>query len=155
MDPIEILIDEHKDIVRLLKVLSKASENVESGSTVDVDVFEKAIDFIRNFADKCHHFKEEGGLFTLLEEKGMPRNGGPIGMMLQEHDIGRNYVKGMSNALNRYKAGDKTQSKELVRNASEYINLLSNHIMKEENILYPMGNRFISEQDRKTLSKKF
>ncbi len=155
MGPIEVLMEEHRVIERMLRIMSEASGQIEAGKEVDVDLFEKTIDFIRNFADRCHHLKEENILYVLIEQRGIPKEGGPIGMMLQEHDIGRDYVRGMDEALRRYKAGDRSQAMVISRNAVGYINLLSQHIMKEDNILYPMGNRVMSDADRKTLLEKF
>jgi hemerythrin-like domain-containing protein len=154
MDPTETLMHEHRVIERMLRVLTIASQKAENDS-LDTDLFEKAIDFIRTFADKCHHSKEEGELFPLFVMKGIPNEGGPIGMMLKEHDIGRSYVKAMEQALLKYGDGDQSQSKVVSQNAQEYINLLSQHIQKEDNILYPMGNRALSDSDRETLNKKF
>lgn len=154
MDPIETLMHEHRVIERMLKILEKASEKAEKGE-IDKDLYSKAIDFIRTFADKCHHAKEEGELFPLIEQKGIPKEGGPIGMMLHEHNIGREYVAGMDQGLKAYINGDTTQTNVISRNSLEYVNLLSNHIQKEDNILYPMGNRVLSDNDRESLANRF
>jgi hemerythrin-like domain-containing protein len=61
--------------------------------------WKKALDFIRHFADECHHFKEEQVLFPAMEEHGIPKEGGPIGMMLIEHEEGRGYVRDMAAAI--------------------------------------------------------
>lgn len=153
MDPIEVLMAEHRCIERMLKVLTVVAEQVEV--EVDFDSFEKAIDFIQNFSDKFHHAKEEGEFFPLIESKGIPKESGPIAMMLQEHDIGRNYVKGLVDSLSKYKEGDKSQSTAISSNAQGFVNLLAEHIMKEDNILYPMGNQVISDQDRSSLIQRF
>jgi len=155
MDPIESLMHEHRMIERLMNVLNESMRRIEAGAEVDVDLFEKAIDFIKNFADRCHHMKEEGELFVIFAQKGIPDQGGPIGMMLNEHHIGRDYVRGMEEGLRRHKSGDRSQAQVLVQNARGYINLLSQHIMKEDNILYPMGNRLLSNADRKKLISRF
>ncbi len=99
MRPQEILMEEHKAILRLLEVLKKISANLQNGNSVGVGAMEQAIDFIRTFADKCHHAKEEYVLFKFMEERGMPRYGGPIGVMLMEHDQGRSYVSKMAEAV--------------------------------------------------------
>ena len=146
---------EHRLVERMLNILNEASRKIAAGGDVDVDLFEKAIDFIKTFADRCHHMKEEGELFPTIEQKGIPKEGGPIGMMLHEHSIGRGYVRGMEEALRRYKAGDKSQAQVLVQNARGYANLLAQHIMKEDNILYPMANRVLNDADRKKLDSQF
>lgn len=154
MDPTETLMQEHRLIERMLKVLMVAAEQAKVVE-VDIETFEIAIDFIRNYSDKFHHAKEEGELFPLIEKKGIQKDNGPIGAMLKEHDIGRNYVKGMEDSLSKYKAGDKSQGSEIARNAFDFIDLLAEHIMKEDNHLYPMGNRVISDQERISLALKF
>ncbi len=146
---------EHRLVERMVNILNEASRRIESGGEVDVDLFEKAVDFIKTFTDRCHHMKEEGELFPAIEQKGIPKEGGPIGMMLHEHDIGRGYVRGMEEALRKYKPGDRMQAATLVQNARGYANLLAQHIMKEDNILYPMANRVLNEADRKKLVSEF
>jgi len=153
--PIEVLMDEHRLIERMLKVITTASNRLNSGKEVDMSVFERAVDFIRTFADRCHHRKEEDTLFPTFERRGIPRYGGPIGVMLQEHEMGRRYVRGMVEALEKYKAGDRSQGKVIAENALSYVGLLAQHIPKEENILYPMGDRFITDEDRRRLLERF
>ncbi len=151
MDSLDILMEEHRLIERVMKILTVAAEQIE----VDYETFEKIIDFIRNYADKFHHAKEEGELFPLIENKGIPKNGGPIGMMLHEHDQGRNYVKSMEDSLIKYKEGDKSQSNVISRNALDFVDLLEAHIRKEDNILYPMSSRVLSNQDKISLAQRF
>lgn len=139
--PTQILKDEHRVIERVLAVLRRAAGRLESGEKVDPSVFERAIDFVRNFADRYHHAKEEDALFTTLAAHGIPAQQGPIGVMLMEHDQGRAHVRGMAEALERYKAGDDSARAALAEHARGYADLLSAHIYKEDNILYPMGDR--------------
>ena len=73
-------------------VLSVSAFRVEKGQDIPKDFFPRAVDFIRNFADRTHHGKEEDNLFPALEQHGMPRQGGPVGVMLDEHDQGRGLV---------------------------------------------------------------
>lgn len=116
MKPTDELKDEHKVILRMLKILEKAAQNLEEGKEVKPEGFKKAVDFIRNFADRCHHGKEEDTLFPMMEKYGIPREGGPLGVMLYEHTLGRNYVKGMAEALEKYEKGDRSSIKKLVEN---------------------------------------
>ncbi len=154
MRPTEILMEEHKAILRLLDVLRKISANLQNGNTVSVDTMEKAVDFIRTFADKCHHAKEEYVLFKFMEEHGMPRHGGPVGVMLMEHDQGRNYVSGMAEAVKEMKKGNDA-GKKYIENALNFAELLSQHIHKEDNILYPMAEEMMEEGDEEKLLMEF
>lgn len=155
MRPTEILMDEHKAILRLLEVLRKFAENLNNGSSVSVDAMEKAVDFIRNFADRCHHAKEEYVLFKFMEERGMPRYGGPVGVMLMEHDQGRGYVSKMAEAVEEIRKGKSEASKKYAENALNFAELLSQHIHKEDNILYPMSEQMYEEGDEERLLEEF
>ncbi len=149
------LMDEHRIIERMLAVLRRAAAKVEAGEQVDPSVFERAISFIRNFADGYHHAKEERALFTTMAAHGIPQQQGPIGVMLAEHEEGRAHVRGMAEALDKYAKGDKSAGLVLARHARGYADLLSAHIYKEDNILYPMGERVMPESAQKTLVEDY
>lgn len=85
----------------------------------------------------------------------MPRQGGPIGVMLYEHTQGRDYVRGMAEAVSAYRAGDAKAASRFAENARGYVPLLSQHIYKEDNILYPMADRFLSPQKQAELLEEF
>src|SRR5512137_1052010 len=106
MKPTEQLKEEHREIELMLKILEKACKKLESGEKVSPEHLEKIVEFIRVFVDKCHHAKEEDQLFPAMEEAGIPKQGGPIGVMLLEHDMGRESVREMSEVLRKYKSGD-------------------------------------------------
>jgi len=151
----ENLREEHQVILRMIKVLIVASDKLEKCDDVSLDVFKKAVDFIHTFADRCHHEKEQDTLFPALGERGVPRHGGPIAVMLMEHEQGRQSVKGLAEALTKYEGGDKTAKSAIVENARGYADLLDRHIYKEDNILYPMGDKVLSESDNRELLEKF
>jgi hemerythrin-like domain-containing protein len=151
----ENLKEEHQVILRMIKVLLVASDKLEKGETVSVDVFKKAVDFVRTFADRCHHAKEEDTLFPVLERRGILRHRGPIAVMLMEHEQGRLFVKGLNQAVEKYEKGDKAAKNAIVENARGYADLLDQHIYKEDNILYPMGDKVLSEADNRELLEKF
>jgi hemerythrin-like domain-containing protein len=137
----EVLKEEHRVIEKVLNALDAFTLKLERGEEVNAEVLEKSVDFIRNFADKYHHGKEEDRLFTLMTQQGFPKDSGPIAVMLQEHDLGRSFVKAMDNAIKRYKNGDISSKKDIIENAREYTNLLRQHIYKEDNALYPLADK--------------
>lgn len=151
----EQLVEEHNVIERLLAVLQATATKLERGDDLAPEVLERELDIIRNFADRCHHRKEEGSLFPLMEKHGIPREGGPIGVMLIEHDKGREYVRQMIDAVRSYAAGDKVAGRDFAAAARAYAQLLSQHIYKENNILYPMANRVLGRQEHKELTERF
>jgi hemerythrin-like domain-containing protein len=155
MPATDSLKEEHRVIERMLHILNVAAERLDKGEDVAPRVFETAGDFIRTFADRGHHGKEEDCLFPLLEQRGIPRQGGPIEVMLAEHEEGRRFVRGMLEALERYKAGDREARSALAQHARGYTSLLSDHIPKEDNILYPMGEMHLTSADQTRLQEMF
>jgi len=150
----DVLTAEHRGIERMLRILEAAAAKVERGEKVPVEAFSDAVDFVRGFADGCHHAKEEKTLFPLLEQRGIPRQG-PIGVMLSEHEAGRRYVGQMAASLEGYARGDAAATRTLTENAREYIALLRQHIMKEDNVLFPMSDRVLTGDDQKGLVERF
>jgi hemerythrin-like domain-containing protein len=143
MQATDILSSEHRVIERVIAVLSTAANRLEAGETVRPGFFLEAATFIKGFADGCHHAKEEGVLFQMMADSGMPVQGGPIGVMLYEHEQGRAFTKGMREAAEKLQAGDASAGPNVVANARGYAALLTQHIHKEDNILFPMANRVI------------
>ena len=143
-DPVQELMDEHRVIEKVLTALTAAAEQ-----EVPLEFYERVVDFIVKFADGCHHSKEEDRLFPLLEARGIPRDGGPIGCMCEEHDIGRSHVKRMRESI-------EAEDRASLRRASlEYVALLRGHIQKEDQVLFPMGLTALSEKDLKDLKTTF
>ena len=155
MSATDELRTEHRAIERMLAVLEEASNRLEHGQRVRPDVFRRAVDFVRNFADRCHHGKEEQNLFPRMEARGVPREGGPIGVMLFEHDQGRAYVGAIAGAIDAYEADGQSAGPVIVENARGYVGLLRQHIMKEENVLFPMADRVLSPADQAELEQRF
>lgn len=151
----EQLMEEHRAIETMLNILENVCQRLETGKAVDAEHLEHILEFIRIFADRCHHGKEEDLLFPAMEKAGIPREGGPIGVMLIEHVQGRNYVRGMGEAVSRYKAGEVKAASDFIANARGYIALLRQHINKEDNILYRMADMHLSESKQQELLEQF
>ena len=97
--PTELLKCEHETILRVIGVLNRLVARCQQGQSFDEIPLRKCVEFFRLFADACHHAKEEDLLFPLLEAKGIPREGGPIGVMLHEHQLARQHTRAMADAL--------------------------------------------------------
>lgn len=150
--PTQILSDEHRIIERVLDAvqrltLAPARQNLQR--------WQKALDFIRHFADQCHHCKEEQVLFPALEAHGIPTEGGPVGMMLQEHEEARSLVRAMMDALARIEAGDDSAEAGLFDSAGQYLRLLREHIQKEDEVLFRMADEVIPADEQKRLLQEF
>ena len=149
MKATEILMAEHEVIKRVITSLETASGKLEKGENLAPVFFTDAADFIKGFADGCHHVKEEQVLFKTMSDHGLPAQSGPIGVMLYEHEQGRKYTRGMREAALKLAAGDASARAEVIRNARGYAALLRQHIEKENNVLFPMADQVIplAEQD--------
>ena len=155
MKPTEMLRQDHRQIERRLAALSGLCDRLDAGQGVPVADLEDAVEFIRTFADKKHHGKEEDLLFPALAEAGLPREGGPVAVMLAEHEMGRQFVRALAAAVPAYKGGDKSATAAIVDNARGYISLLTQHIYKEDNILFPMADSALSPQKQEELAAAF
>ncbi len=148
------LKSEHRLIEQVLNALERQLEQLGVGK-FDAEFFEQALDFFANFADGCHHYKEEVALFPSMERRGMPRESGPIGVMLQEHDWGRACLAGIRQNLEGARAGS-SQSMEAIReHAGDYIDLLRQHISKEDNVLFRMAEQVLPPEEVEVLWKEF
>ncbi|HEX7594656.1 MAG TPA: hemerythrin domain-containing protein [Anaerolineae bacterium] len=155
MKATQVLRDEHEGILAMLAVVEAAAYRLRDGKNIPPDLMTKAVDFFRNFADKCHHGKEEKQLFPALVEHGIPKEGGPVGVMLEEHDQGRALVRGMKDAADKFAAGDMTAKPALVSNALAYVKLLREHIDKENGVLFPMADGALNDREQGELYDAF
>jgi hemerythrin-like domain-containing protein len=108
-----------------------------------------AVDFFRTVADGCHDLKEEQFFFPSLEVRGWPREQGPTGQMFKEHRLGREYLEGMSRAIQENHAGSFREA------AGNYIVLLREHIATEDNVLFPMADGTLTPRDEQWLMEQF
>lgn len=139
------LVNEHKLILRMIALLERNAARTAAGSYSNWQFYLDGIDFIRNYADRFHHAKEEDVLFEALIKNGMPRENSPIAAMLMEHDQGRAHVRAMEAAAVDALAGKTADLASLSENALAYVELLREHIAKEDGILYPLAERVVAD----------
>lgn len=151
MKSVERLVKEHDLIERGLDLLERSVSLIESGQHLPDGFPRWAPGFFAQFADKCHHAKEEDLFFPLLKERGIPEEGGPIGVMLHEHDIGRDCVRRMREASE----ADEFDAAIFAFAAKEFVPLLRQHIFKENNVLFQMAGDVMSESDDADMDAKF
>jgi hemerythrin-like domain-containing protein len=151
----EILRREHDAILRMLDATDEVIRRLDAGGAVEPGMLNGLLEFFRLFADQCHHGKEEDLLFPKLEQKGMPREAGPIGVMLLEHDQGRAFVRQMGQAAGEFAQGKAGASARWTAAAAGYAALLREHIYKENNILFVMAERMLTPEEQQELSEQF
>lgn len=148
--PRDILMAEHRVIESVLDAVGRM---VESGD-VDAGFLQLAVDFFRNFADGCHHAKEEDALFPALERAGIPRLGGPVGVMLDEHQEGRRLLAEIMDNLEAA-SGDSWAAGKVRSAAAGYVHLLRQHILKEDNVLFVMADQVLTPDAQRGVLEKF
>ncbi|MDD4142954.1 MAG: hemerythrin domain-containing protein [Bacteroidales bacterium] len=146
---IQDLRKEHDAILYVLRILGKMMQSDNSNSETLLRYYGEVVYFLKIFADKCHHGKEENYLFKELINKGIPNEGGPVGVMLHEHDQGREYIAQMSRSF------DENNIEGFNNAAILYSDLLRQHIEKENNVLFMIADRVINEQEQNRLFEQF
>jgi hemerythrin-like domain-containing protein len=148
---IDALMHEHEAILFSLGILQKMVDKARSDAAWNTKDAGELVSFLKEFADGCHHGKEEGILFPAMEKAGILNEGGPIGVMLHEHALGRDRIRGMKAALEGAGTRDEVTNDRIAREtfareADGYIELLRQHIEKENKILFPLGEKALSPQ---------
>lgn len=139
------LRQDHDVIEKVLKALEATVSLFKEGKEMPMEILKDTLDFVTNFIDRCHHSKEENGLFPALNERGLPKEQGPIAVMLMEHEQGRKLANMLKDAIDRY-ANDPNAKKDIISIAENYIALLTQHIWKENNILFNLADSILSDK---------
>ncbi len=140
----ELLMDDHTMHEKVFAAIEKAFSRPVPPPA---DLVAWAAEYISEYLEKCHNRKEEEHLFPLMEARGIPKHGGPLAVMLMEHDRQRALVEEIRTLAGTYVAGDAAPLDRLREVLDEYIALCKDHFWKENDILYPMAMRVMSPQD--------
>jgi hemerythrin-like domain-containing protein len=151
----QLLRDEHQLILRMIALVEQNTALLEQGKFRNWQFFLDAVDFIRTYADRFHHAKEEDVLFVALVDNGMPAKQSPIEAMQMEHDQGRAFVRALEAAAEKALAGELGQLPLIAENARGYAELLRGHIDKEDSILYPLAERVLPEEMRSNMQQAY
>lgn len=143
------LRDEHQVILRVLDCFELALRAAAPSAAalparLDRQVFAPFLEFFQGFADRCHHCKEEDRLFPCLEQCGMPRDQGPIAVMIHEHQVGRSHIRAIADALSAADAGDADAVARVLEHSRRFLEGLRHHIMKEDHVLFEMADQIVA-----------
>lgn len=136
---IEDLSEEHRVIERLLASLLRVTAKAAVGDGVTKSAIRAHVELFAALLDALHHGREEEILFASLIDMGLPRQHGPVAVMLHEHQLGRELVGKLSRIANSVGFLSQSELSELAPAASDFAELLSSHIAKEDGVLYPMA----------------
>jgi len=153
--PTDVLEDEHRYILKVIGAVTVLAESLEKGEQVEPETFKNIVEFMRIFADKCHHGKEEALLFPLLEKRGVSPQGCPIGVLIHDHQTGRTLVTGLAEAAEGYQNGDPVALDAILKNIHGITALYPGHIWKEDYLAFPMSNKVLNSEDQQSLSEEF
>jgi len=151
----QVMVDEHQLILRMISLVELNTALLEKGKFRNWQFYLDAVDFIRNYADRFHHAKEEDVLFKELVKNGMPEKQSPIEAMHMEHDQGRAHVRAIEEAAQQALDGEVGQGPIIVEHAKGYAELLRGHIEKENDILYPLAERILPEDVRSNMLTEY
>ena len=153
---IDLMVREHANISRMLEVIRHASIGILEGKPVDLADFREMVDFIRNYADKHHHGKEEKFLFPVMVQKlGRVADNLVTHGMLVEHDLGRDHAMSLATALDEYEKNPKTEYKlDILTEAMGYARLLKRHVEKENNVVYTFAENQLTPEDLADIDAK-
>lgn len=153
--PFHILKHEHRVIERAMRALDGVCMRLEGGNKVPAPVLLELADFIATFADRYHHGKEETLLFPALERRGITRDGGPLGVMEYEHQVERELIADLQQAIDLYRERDLEGAQNFVEAARAYLRLLVGHIEKEDSILFRIGDEMLDDEEKDSLAESF
>ncbi len=154
MNSVKLMMDEHQYILRMAKVMRRACYRLLQDGSVDYADFNDMMDFIKNYADAHHHGKEEKIMFQKMQDQlgRMAQNLITHGMLV-EHDLGRFHMQELRAALERLKAGDDESKLDVIANAITYTHLIERHIKKEDDLVYPYGEKNLTEEDMNQINQ--
>lgn len=155
MEATELLMSEHRVIEKVLDALDVALEKISVGRIVRPEFFPDTVDFIRHFADEYHHRKEEAVLFNAMVAARLPRDAGPIALMIYEHERSRKFTNAMNEAAVAWIGGDKTAYKRVIQFGEYYVNLLRQHIAKEDRIVFNLAEKVLSGDQKSQIYEDF
>jgi len=155
MQAMNIMIEEHRVIERMLNALEESVSRLEKGKPVQPEFLLSVTDFIRGYADGWHHKKEEGVLFSRMVDEGIDLQGCPLGVMLAEHEAGRQYTRALASAAQAMQTGNRSAAERVIQSSRSYIALLRQHIYKEDHYLFPMAEEIIPVEKHASMTEEF
>jgi hemerythrin-like domain-containing protein len=150
------LMIEHRLIERMIALMQKEVERVRRDNNVDTIFIDTAVDFLRMYADKTHHGKEEDILFRDLARKNMSQqDANMMNDLIKEHVLSRKTVGELVKAKERYLAGDRSAFEAVAQGLSTLVQLYPKHIEKEDKIFFPAAMRYLSKAEQESMLTEF
>ena len=146
---------EHRVIERVLRALEGVCFRLACEEVVPIEPLSEMVDFVSRYVDAYHHAKEENALFPALQEKGIVREGGPLGAIEHEHETERRFIDELSSAVKGMKTGNDVSRQVFIEAARNYIAHLTAHMQQEEAILFRLAEELIDAPDGEAVAEGF
>ena len=156
MMPIDQLMSEHRLIERMIKLMRVELRKIKETNEANPSFISAAVDFLRMYADLCHHGKEEGILFEGLVKKGMSdEHRNMMYELIKEHVYARKTVSSLENARESYVKGNTNSLKDILKLINELVELYPMHIEKEDKRFFHPCMKYFTEQEQEEMLQKF
>jgi hemerythrin-like domain-containing protein len=150
------LMTEHRLIEKMIALIEKAVEKADAESRHDPAFIDTAADFIKVYADRTHHGKEEDILFRKLDKKDLSGEHRDImNQLIEEHVFGRKTTRALVEANTRYREGDTTALSDIVQNLQTLVDFYPKHIEKEDKVFFPASTAYLDEKENRTMLEAF
>jgi len=150
------LMIEHRLIERMLSLVKNALVQIESKHRVDPVFVDTAVDFIRTYADRTHHGKEEDILFRDLNKRPLSTEDRRIMKdLLEEHIFARQTTKALMVANTRYRNGDENAMAEIVATLHALVDFYPRHIEKEDKVFFPASRSYFTKEEDQAMLAEF
>jgi hemerythrin-like domain-containing protein len=156
MKPRGPLMIEHRLIEKMLNLIGEEIRRIEKGKAIDPLFIDAAVDFIRIYADKTHHGKEEDILFKeLATRKLAEKDARQMQELVEEHRQARQKVKELVEAKERFLAGEKEASRGILASMQWLVDFYPVHIAKEDKDFFPRTEAYFSDKDLAKMLEEF
>jgi hemerythrin-like domain-containing protein len=156
MQPIAVLMEEHRLIERMMSLLRREAQRIEAGNEVDLSLIDQAVDFIRMYADKTHHAKEENILFRDAAGKNLAADHRTLLQeLLDEHNFGRRNVGELAEASKLAAQGSSAARRTILEKLTLLPDLYREHIHKEDHVFFPAAMGYFSKKEMKAMLGEF
>lgn len=156
MQVIAVLMTEHRLIMRMVGLVREKARKIEETNQVDTAFVDTALDFIRMYADRTHHGKEEAILFRDLAKRDLDADHMQLlTELLDDHGFGRRTVQAINEQRGKYQAGDRSASRVIAEKMKLLSEFYPEHIRKEDKVFFPAAVKYLSVQEQEDMLREF
>lgn len=157
MTPSQIMENEHQCIENVIKALGRTAAEVQEGRSPDLEMLRAAVEFLRIYADRLHHLKEEALLFPMLQNRGIASQDeeNPFGKLNYDHERGRSLVRALEDNIADCDREWPGASDALVGTLNGICTLFVDHEQNEKETLIPIADKILTDADKRELEGKF